>query len=133
MRPMFFLLALAALAAGCASAAQQGAPVRERDVLTAEELASAPVLTAYEAIQRLRPSFLRRRGPTSLRRGESALPVVYVDDVRMGGVETLRTIPVGDVEEIRYLNAGDATTRFGTGHSAGVILVTTRRGGSGAA
>jgi hypothetical protein len=29
------------------------------------------------------------------------------------------------VKEIRYISASDATTRWGTGHSGGVILVVT--------
>jgi hypothetical protein len=39
----------------------------------------------------------------------------------------LSTIPANRVREIRYINAADATTRWGTGHASGVILVTTKR------
>ena len=31
-----------------------------------------------------------------------------------------------DVASMRILNASDATTRFGIGHAAGAILITTR-------
>jgi hypothetical protein len=50
--------------------------------------------------------------------------VVYMDDVRQFG--DLVVIP-SRVKEIRFLNSRDATTRYGTGHSSGVILVTTKR------
>ena len=32
-----------------------------------------------------------------------------------------------EVGEIRYMSASDATTRFGTNHIAGAIVITTRR------
>jgi hypothetical protein len=47
--------------------------------------------------------------------------------MRMGGVEWLSTIPTLSVAEARLLSAADATTRWGTGHATGVILVVTRR------
>jgi hypothetical protein len=49
--------------------------------------------------------------------------VVYMDDTRLGEVASLSTIPAGRVREIRYISASDATTRWGTGHSSGVIQV----------
>ena len=56
------------------------------------------------------------------------IPVlVYVNEVRLGMVEDLRTIPTTQVQEIRYISATDATQRWGTGHSSGVIQVITRR------
>lgn len=117
-----------ALAWGCGSAQRQGGPTRDRNVLTAMELARVPVETAYDAIQRLRPEFLRSRGKLSLDDPSPPLPVVYVDDMQMGGLDVLRTIRVADVHEIRYYSAADATTRYGTGHVSGVIAVITRRG-----
>jgi hypothetical protein len=42
-------------------------------------------------------------------------------------VEILRSIRAGDVEEARFLNARDATTRYGTDMTAGAIEVVTRR------
>ena len=46
-----------------------------------------------------------------------------------GGVEELRSIRAEHVVEIRYMSASEATTRFGTGYTGGLILVTT--GGDG--
>lgn len=125
------VLSLAAIVlAACASApSSSGAsttPSRvrgSRDVITADELASIDVQNALQAVQRLRPNFLRAQGPTSITQGQQSV-VVYVDNARMGGPEALEQIPITDVKEIRYLNATDATQRYGTGHTAGAIVVT---------
>ena len=136
IRSIMFLSALASIAAvGCASSssgstgAQQSAqptPVRRgsRDRITADELATVDAQNALQAVQRLRPSFLQTRGgaASSLTQGAQDV-VVYVDQTRMGGPSTLAQIPITDVKEIQYLNASDATQRYGTGHSAGAIIV----------
>ena len=53
---------------------------------------------------------------------------VYLDGFRYGSVESLATIPAMNVVEVRWLSAMDATTRFGTGNTAGAIAVTSRSG-----
>ena len=59
----------------------------------------------------------------------SAAPVVvFVDNVHLGGVETLYNIARERIKEIRYFDAADATSRWGTGFSGGAIEVIT--GGS---
>ena len=131
MRQTVLVLALVGLAAAviaCGSAPRRAQASRDRDVVTAAELAAVAGGTAYEAIQRLRPEYLRSRGVLSLDTPTPALPVVYLDDVRAGGLEALHTIRVADVYEIRFYNASDATTRFGTGHPGGAIVVTTHQG-----
>jgi hypothetical protein len=50
-----------------------------------------------------------------------------VDGIRFGTAESLQRVRVIEVEFVRYLNARDATTRYGTGHAGGVIAVTTKR------
>ena len=137
IRSIIFLTALASIgAAGCASSpsgsttgAQQSAqptPARRgsRDRITSDELATVDAQNALQAIQRLRPSFLQTRGggSSSLTQGAQDV-VVYVDQTRMGGPSTLAQIQITDVKEIQYLNASDATQRYGTGHSAGAIVV----------
>lgn len=112
------------LLAGCASATGRSAGTS--DVIGPEELNTVRVATAYEVVERLRPVFLRGRGQTTLA-GDPQYPVVYVDGMRQGGPEALRRVPSQDVNMIRYVSARDATTRYGTGHSAGAIEVTTRR------
>jgi hypothetical protein len=113
------------LAAACGSAPRNGPP-RSRNVITAEEIAPLNVSTAWDIVQRLRPDYLRSRGSTSITRPSAQYAVVYVNGVRAGGLEQLRSIRAGDVETIRYISASDATTRWGTDHSGGVIEVTTK-------
>ncbi len=73
--------------------------------------------TAMEVVRRLRPAWLLARG---------ADPVVYVDNVRRpGGVDALFNVPVGQIRLLEFIGAADATTRWGTGHTGGVIQVVT--------
>ncbi len=105
-----------AVAAACATSARE--VQNEPAVLTGEEIASVSVATAYDAVARLRPSYLRSTG------GQTR--VVYMNTHVVGGVEALRDIPAFRVREIRYLSPREATERLGRGHEGGVIIVTTR-------
>jgi hypothetical protein len=121
------LLALGACASGGASGKTRTSH-HVRDVITSEELATATDATnAYDAVLHLRPQFLHSRGETDLNGGDSPggppLPIVFLDGQRYGGVETLRNIPLSNVKEIHFISAADATTRWGTGYSNGVIEV----------
>jgi hypothetical protein len=128
-------------AAGCASSGTAGqpsdpqtttvsspAPVRQRkdpNVITEAELSSRSTLTARQAIEQLRPQFLRIRGTTTLGNAQTGDVIwVYVDGTRMGQLDVLHNIGVHEVREIRYLNPSEATNRYGTGHVQGAILVT---------
>ncbi len=51
---------------------------------------------------------------------------VYVDGLRYGPLESLYQISTNTIERIEYLSALDATTRYGTGHMGGAILVVIR-------
>ena len=95
------------------------------DVLGRAEIQSVRVNDAYEAVVRFRPEFLSRRSMTAVAYLGGALPVVYVNGVRQGGAEVLRSIPAGTVVEIRYLSATAASSQFGPYHAAGVLAVRT--------
>ena len=84
-------------------------------------------LQRLDVVQALRPEYLRTRGLRSMSATEPQGAVVYVDNVRRGGPESLRMLPRESVLEIRYLNGADATTMYGTNHGDGAILVRTRR------
>ncbi|MEJ2186481.1 MAG: TonB-dependent receptor plug domain-containing protein [Gemmatimonadota bacterium] len=119
--------AVASLASGCATT-QAGRPANA-NVITQEEIQKTPgASTAYDVVRLLRPQFLYRRGVQSVRQpvDPSAGILVYVDGSRVGGVDELKSIPSDDVEEIRWVNARDATTMYGTDHGYGVIAVTTK-------
>jgi hypothetical protein len=108
-------------AGGCATAGQGGSTGGSRTLITQEEIAALNVQTAYEAIRRLRPFWLR---PGYV--GGNA-PVVYLDNIRQSDEQILHRLGAHEVVEVRYMNSSDATTRYGTGHDGGAILVFTRR------
>jgi hypothetical protein len=124
---MGFLLA-SLLVVGCATGSSGAVPGRDRELISQEEIEGITATTAYEIVERLRPSWLRTRGPSSIRSaGASLYPIVYVDEVHSGSLETLYRISGHIVREIRFINGRDATTKWGLDHGAGVIMVLTGR------
>lgn len=118
------LVALASFTVACGSARSPTAgTVRDPDLITAAELDRHADVTARQAIERLRPRFLRMRGPSSIQNADADRLIVYVDNARMGGVEVLDQIHAYEIQDIRYLSAPDATSRYGTGHAGGVIAI----------
>lgn len=124
------LAAALALTGACApvgtpgASAAERAPRRASDRLTIEEIRVTSFPNALEVVQRLRPRWLLGRGPDSIM--DSTPVLVYLDNVRMGGPETMSSIPASSVLSMQFLDAGAATTRWGTGHTSGAILVLTR-------
>jgi hypothetical protein len=121
------IMVLVACGGGGGGAAQPtttSRPIRgPSDVISEAEINAGVYQNALEAVRSLRPAMLRSRGTTA---GGGPL-VLYVDNVKMVDLMNgLSTIPANRVKEIRYINAGDATTRWGTGHASGVIFVTTK-------
>ena len=70
----------ALLLVSCASAPSTPAPRRDRNLITAEEIAAEPATSAAELLERLRPTWLRNRGPTSIGSGAPSYPIVYIDE-----------------------------------------------------
>jgi hypothetical protein len=111
---------------GAAPRATRGAA----NLITEAEISASQYQNALEVVQNLRPGMLIPRGVGSDASGMTAasIPVIiYMDDVRLGEPASMVNIPASRVKEIRFMNARDATTRYGTGHSSGVIVVTTKR------
>jgi outer membrane cobalamin receptor len=100
---------------------------RSSDVITRADVEEITAQDAWDVVSRLQPRWLQSRGRVSIQSETAGEPLVYVDGMRFGRVNTLRQIHVDAIEEIRRISAADATTRFGTGHAGGVIMVTTRR------
>jgi hypothetical protein len=104
---------------------------RNPEIIDVAEISSraSEAANALQIVQKLRPQMLQGRGvssPTDVN-GETSRPKVYVDNVSYGDLGSLSNVIATQVLEIRYLNSRDATTRWGTGHMGGVILVTTKR------
>jgi hypothetical protein len=114
-------LMLLGLLAGCA--ATTGLRPTSSSILTRQEIDASNAETALEAVQRLRPHFLRGRAIVSVAYPSAGLPSVYMNGVFRGDLTSLRAILADDVEEIHFISPADATTRWGIGHAGGVIHV----------
>jgi hypothetical protein len=115
--------------AGGATQARSGTgPVRGGSNLIVEaEITTSGASNALEVIQKVRPAMLRGRGGSQLSDGAGTEQIqAYVDNIPVGSVTQLAAVGAMNVKEIRYINATDATTRFGTNHAMGAILVTTK-------
>jgi hypothetical protein len=102
----------------------------ERNVLT----------TAFELVQTLRPGWMRARGsdalvmtPVATRDGiamaiQDETPItVWVDGRLYGTLESLKSIPHGDIDYIEHYDSMEAQQRFGAGNAQGAIHVVRRR------
>jgi len=141
--------------AGCATppaGSGTSAQPSSRYMLTRADLDRANADNLYDAIVKLRPEFIRGRGEntsfvqqnvstgakdpggsgiTGSNAGAAAIsqptPVIaYRDNARLTSVDDLKQILLSQVVEVRYLPGPEAAVRFGTNHSGGAILVTTR-------
>ena len=131
--PVFSLAILALLAAATPALAQKRG---DRSLITRHDMdeAGTGITHALDAVQRLRPNWLRppagRNASTGMLDGLSTStstiatePIVYIDDRRQPNVETLRTIPVARVQELKYMDQNKAIQMLGSGHEAGAIMV----------
>lgn len=118
------LVALLALSS-CASSGSEGAD-SDRNLITQEQIADLGVSSAYEAIERIRPRWLRVRTPRSHNR--ATVVVVMVDNLQLESVEALRDVDSADVESIRWVDSAQAGRLPGLGsrHVQGAIVVETR-------
>ena len=109
--------------------------------ISGEELAQRPVVSTMQALQGIDPSLnisidsgnptagnsLNIRGVPSINGGS---PLILVDGVP--GV-SLRLVNAADIESISVLKDASASAIYGAKASAGVILVTTKKGAAGKA
>ncbi|MGH7664883.1 MAG: hypothetical protein ACRENI_11380 [Gemmatimonadaceae bacterium] len=98
---------------------------RNSTVITTAEMRAADAMNVYDLVRRVRPQWLRDRGPTSMTPSNEGGLVVYLDNARLGGPEALREILPANVMFVQYFDPGSANYRFGTGHHHGAILVST--------
>ncbi|HEX8904319.1 MAG TPA: hypothetical protein VF771_05720 [Longimicrobiaceae bacterium] len=98
---------------------------RDRQLLTHDELNQVAFANAYQAVETLRSNWLISRGPSSLNSPSGVL--VYLNNARLGGVETLRGISPQEIVYIRYYDPAAAAGRWGRDVASGVIMVSTER------
>ena len=120
------LLAFGLACGGAGGGSSGGNP----GTLTLQEIqeVEAQYNNMLSVIENLRPAWLQTRGNVSLNLEGAGDVVVFVDGNRRGSVESLRQISPTNVGEAEYLNAREATTRYGTGYSGGIINIETRQG-----
>lgn len=123
---VLIVFALALGLTGCASGGGSGdsAPVTGSSAnrIVRAELEPLAQIDGYQAVERLRPRWLQSRGGST-----GSGPIFYVDGARRNDLNDLRSFRTADIEGLQFMSAGDASTRFGTGHADGAILLTTRR------
>ena len=97
------------------------APRMTTDAITLAEMESSGVSDPYEAVTLLRPNWLRPKVRLGTRGDRNGIPTVYAQSMRLGTIHELASLRVEGIQEIRYVNPIDATTRWGMGHTSGVI------------
>ena len=120
-------LMLAFVIAGCSSKATPMAGSRaEANLLTQQQLVSSNADNLYDALEKLRPEWLRSRGPVSMTNAEPSRASIFMNGQLMGKPDFLRDVNIIDITEVRYWPAGPAAAKFGMGHPRGVIEITRR-------
>ena len=135
------LLGVAACASGTKSASTaaspQSSPARpsrsNSNTLATEDFQGMESLNLADAIQRLRPNWLRRNESREQGRlpgaGRADPLAIWVDENRVGGVEVLNSLAVQGVSGVRYYTGPEAEARFGNGNASGAIHVVTSNSG----
>ena len=127
------LLALGVTLSGCGTSQSSRSDARDPDVITRDEIQNYLNYTALEIIQQVRRNWLRDRGGSINVFGDEDIQNprgirVYFDGVEQrDGVAALELLSATEISQLEKLDAGEATQRFGLGHTAGAILVTTNR------
>ena len=126
------LLAALVLAPACSTSSgassQPGTGPTARpspDVITREEIERGHWRNAYELIEALRPRWLRAHGAQSIY-GESPEVQVRIDNSHLGGVSTLRQIPVTEITSIHFVDPVTAAAQWGGDHVNGAIVISTK-------
>lgn len=113
-----FLVFVAVLFACAPKTMTEGRTSRNRNVILREEFENTTVLNAYEIIRNIRPQWLRTRGvPTPI--------AVYINEIQ-DTLDSLRFLQTENIAKMEYLNANQASARYGIGHGNGAILITLR-------
>ena len=124
MRRAILVLSVVVLGWGCAHRVADTAKSTDRSVLTREEITRGQYRDLYDAVSGLRRNWLQTRGADSFNNPSTVR--VYLDNVMLGGTESLRNIVPASIVFLKFYDGIAATTRWGTDHGAGVIFVSSR-------
>ena len=130
IRLCFALAAALSMFLACAQSSGSGGASRANsDLITRAELVELDVGNVYEAIQRLRPLWLRVRGGGGASQ-MAAEVVVFQDQAFLGDVDQLRRLGTEGIYTIRHLNRSEASALPGMAsrgtHIVGAIIVSMR-------
>ncbi len=132
--PIRFQLVLAAalpVMVACASGSSFETPRISSSVITRAELVEIDVRNAYEAVDRLRPLWLRVRG--GARSFSTTTEVaVFQDDMYLGDLDALERMGTEGIYTIRFVDGPTAqATLSGIGdrHIRGAIVISMRPNG----
>ncbi|MEO8561089.1 MAG: hypothetical protein ABI601_03380 [bacterium] len=128
------LAILLVLAASCASQPKAAGPAtagteprvsRNGDVISKEELQDPTIagLDAMTAVRQLRPAFFRNRGPQSFSNATAGQVQISQDFGPLQPLSQLSAIDTRSLQQVRYLNANDAQSRFGINANGGPVIV----------
>ena len=119
---MGLLLALVTVA--CSTPGGGTRSAARSDMITSEQIRAAGQNNLFDVVQAIRPTWLRPRSPNSFQNPGQVR--VYLDDVRVGTVDALRSIPAQNVTYIQWFDPISASARWGLDHEQGAIVVSTR-------
>ncbi|MBL0939093.1 MAG: glycosyl hydrolase 115 family protein [Gemmatimonadaceae bacterium] len=119
--PVMLLLSVA-LVDACARSGPRGDRV-DPNVISREQIVRHGFINAYLAVEALHANWLQSRGTNSFSTPSTIW--VYLDNVKLGGIESLRALTLQQVRYIRHYNPVEATARWGLDHGAGVIFIAT--------
>jgi hypothetical protein len=116
-----FVLTACATTGGTGATTSQASTSSNSPRLTRDEILAADVPNAYDVVDRLRRSWLRR----DIRTGNEVS--VVVDNARAGGAEALHDIPSVDIGQLQFITSDEATRRWPGQVTGTAILVIRQR------
>ena len=91
-------------------------------LVTSEEIIHSNRRNVYDFVRAHRPLWLRTRGTS----GAGTVSVMaYLDGNLLGPAAELRRVPTAIVSQLRFMDGREATTRYGSTHGNGAIMVIT--------
>lgn len=119
------LLPLLAAACGGRIPNEEAAPRRERNYIRITEIQEASrqgISNAYDLVVKSHPEWLRTVNTGT----GGATPLVWMDTQQMGGLSSLRNIPLNVVTSIKLMSASETRGELGVYSPAGAIVVSSR-------
>jgi hypothetical protein len=122
-RTLLLFCCLALLA--CSGSAGRRGSLGDPDSLSEEVIRGSDARNAYELVEQLRPRWLRP-GPDRSLRLETVI-LVYYDNVRLGTIEALRSLPLAPIRSMHILDSAQAGALPGLGsqHVERAIMIST--------